>query len=86
MRGCSEHLRESECNLGRSLEYVRRARPRVVVVENVGDASAVGAISGLLGRLDGYHVEAGPLDPLVTCGEPMVRERHFWLLTSVGSS
>ena len=64
-----------------SLAYVRRARPRVVVMENVTEASSVGPITGLLGRLSGYHLETGVLDPRNIAKMPIARERQFWVLT-----
>ena len=68
-------------DLWRSLEYVRRRRPAVVVLENVNQASIVGPLTAMLGRLDGYGLEAGVLDPRTTARAPMARERHFWVLT-----
>ena len=68
-----------------SLAYVRRARPRVVVVENVGELSATGPLTGLLQRLEGYALEGGVLDPREVAKSPMVRERHFWILARLGA-
>ena len=68
----------------RGLGYVRRRRPRVVVVENATDVSAEGPITGLLARLEGYSLESGILDPRTTAGAPMARERRFWVLTREG--
>jgi hypothetical protein len=64
-----------------ALEYVRLKRPRVVVVENVAEASAQGPITGLLSRVEGYTLEACALGPQFTAGAPMARDRQFWLLT-----
>ena len=52
-----------------SLAYVRARRPAVVVVENVSEASSVGPMTGLLGRLAGYSMETAMLDPLGTWQE-----------------
>jgi hypothetical protein len=41
----------------------------------------VGGLTGLLARLRGYDIEAGPLDPRETAGAPVAHERHFWVLT-----
>jgi site-specific DNA-cytosine methylase len=67
----------------RSLAYVRRAMPEVVVVENVNEPSIVGPMTGMLGRLRGYRLEGGKLDPRETAKAPMARERYFWVLTRV---
>jgi len=64
-----------------SLEYVRMRRPRVVIVENVHEASAVGPITGLLGRLKDYTMESDPLDPTTTARASVWRTRHYWVLT-----
>ena len=66
------------------LGYVREARPRVVVMENVNEASSAGPLTGLLARLEGYTMEAGVLDPEADGSAPMARERHFWVLTRDG--
>lgn len=66
-----------------SLAYVVKRRPKVVVMENVTDPSAVGPMTGLLTRLPGYAVEAGSLDPPGFAGAPMARDRHFWVLIRV---
>ena len=67
-----------------SLAYVRRARPRVVLVENVTDASAAEPMTGLLARLAGYYLETNDLDPRDVACAPMARERRFWCLVRVG--
>ena len=64
-----------------SLEYVRRQTPRVVVVENVDEPSSSGPITGLLGRLAGYKMATGVLDPRTTAKMPIARERRYWVLT-----
>ena len=43
-------LRDTNC----ALNYVRRRRPRFVLVENVDEAAAVEPLSGVLGSLEGY--------------------------------
>ena len=53
----------------------------MAILENVADASAVGPITGLLARLGGYTLETSTLDPRWTAGEPVARERRFWVLT-----
>jgi hypothetical protein len=65
----------------KALEYVSLKRPRVVVVENVAEASAQGPITGLLSRIEGYTLEACPLGPQLAAGAPMARDRQFWILT-----
>ena len=64
-----------------ALGYVRLRRPRVVVVENVAEASAQGPITGLLSRIEGYTLEACVLGPQDAAGAPMARDRQFWILT-----
>ena len=59
------------------------ARPRAVVVENVCEACAVGPISGLLGRVQGYALEGGELDPRDVAGACVSRSRYYWVLTRV---
>ena len=63
-----------------ALGYVRKQSPKAVIVENVTDASSVSAITGLLGRLAGYSLERGMLDPRDVADMPVARERMFWLL------
>ena len=63
-----------------ALGYVRKRSPKVVIVESVTDASAVSGITGLLGRLAGYSLEKGMLDPRDVADMPVARERMFWLL------
>jgi hypothetical protein len=65
----------------KALEYVRLKRPRVVVVENVAEASAQGPITGLLSRIEGYTLEVCALGPQLTAGAPMARDRQFWIMT-----
>ena len=52
-----------------------------MVMENVSEPSTVGALTGLLARLEGYTLATGVLDPATDGGAPMVRERQFWVLT-----
>ena len=66
----------------RALEYVRRRRPTVVVVENVTNATVVPPMTGLLLRLERYRVWTAPLDPRQAADAPMARERQFWLLVA----
>ena len=69
------------CDVGAAFEYVHTRRPRVVVVENVNEKTVSGPLTGILSRLKGYSIEAGPLDPRVVANAPMERDRHFWVLT-----
>ena len=66
-----------------SLAYVRAKRPSVVVVENVAEASSVGPMTGLLARLEGYSIATAMLDPRAVAGEPVARERQYWVLKLV---
>ena len=65
-----------------SLRYVREKRPRVVVMENVSEPEAIGPMTGLLSRLEGYRRRTAPLDPRTTAGAPTARERQFWVLVA----
>ena len=80
MRRNEGDQRLSWADVWSSLEYVVRRRPKVVVMENVTDPSAVSPMTGLLTRLPGYAVESGRLDPPSVAGAPMARDRHFWVL------
>ena len=71
---------QSVSDVWKSLEYARRRRPKVIIMENVNEASATGPLTGLLARLEGYTMEAGPLRPNMA-GAPMSRDRYFWVLT-----
>ena len=64
-----------------SLGYVRAQHPQVVVVENVSEPSSIGPMTGLLGRLEGYSMETGELDPRSTAKMPIARQRQYWVLT-----
>ena len=50
-------------------------------MENVAEPALVGAVTGMLSRLEGYVLETGKVDPFATFGAPMVRERQYWVLT-----
>ena len=72
--------------LWQALEYVSRARPRVVVVENVSEPSSVKPTTRLLTRLAGYSVETGVLDPRDVARAPIARKRQFWVLMRRGDA
>ena len=74
----AESLRETSV----ALEYVRRRRPRFVLVENVDEPSVVTPLSAVLGdmRALGYVVERVPFCPRVHAGETASRWRSVWLL------
>ena len=69
-----------------ALAYVRARRPSVVVLENVAEASVTEPLTGMLARLHGYTVETSTLDPRWTAGEPVARERRFWVLTRTSAA
>lgn len=77
--------REAQCaclaEVWASLSYARAAAPRVILVENVVEPEVSAPLTGLLQRLEGYVVESAVLDPRVALGEPVARERRFWVLT-----
>ena len=58
-----------------SLRCVREKRPRVVVVENVSEPEAIGPMTGLLSRLEGYRRRTAPLDPRTAAGPAHYRGR-----------
>lgn len=66
--------------LWRGLGYVRLAQPKVVIVENVADVSAVEAITGVLRRLPGYAVARRVVDPYADLMIPVSRTRCYWVL------
>ena len=68
----------------KSLQYVVRQRPRVVVMENVAEVGATGPMNGLVSRLRGYTVERATLDPRAVAHAPIARERSFWVLIRSG--
>ena len=63
-----------------SLGYLYRCRPKVVVVENVAEASIVGPLGAMLRRLPGYEWEDGVMDAERDARAPvMSRARHIWM-------
>ena len=62
-----------------SLDYVRRRKPRVVIVENVSESSAVLPLTWVLTSIPGYAWSTGVLDPYEDLGEPVRRERQYWV-------
>ena len=63
-----------------SLEYVRRARPKAVVIENVNEDSIVGPLTEMLSMMGGYRLRHGMLDPRKVAKARVARERHFWVM------
>ena len=51
-----------------------------MIVENVSEPSAVGPMTGLLARIEGYKMETGMLDPREVARMPVARERQYWVL------
>jgi site-specific DNA-cytosine methylase len=78
--------RSSLGSIWKSLGYVRLRRPKVVVVENVCEASIVGPLTAMLERIEGYSLETGALDPRVVARAPMARMRQFWVLERESAS
>ena len=70
---------EAAADFDRSLDYVRRQGPKVVVVENVTASSVVLPITCMLASIPGYEWATGVLDPHVDLGEPVDRTRQFWV-------
>ena len=58
-------------------QYVWRARPTVVVVENVDHEVAVASVLSALVGAPGYEWYAGVLCPWKDLGVPMERRRFF---------
>ena len=61
------------------LAYVRARRARVVVVENVAEKDGLGAIETALHAAGGYVWSMQILCPHVHAGQPVRRERAFWV-------
>ena len=66
-----------------ALDYVRIARPRAVIVENVNAPEVVQPIDGILGRIPGYAWLKAIVDPR-DLGAASARTRCFWVGTRVG--
>ena len=82
-RNHDQSAQDQRCSLEAfwsSLEYVREQRPGVVVVENVHEPSSTGPMTGLLGRIGGYSMEVGTLDPRSVAKMPIARVRSYWVL------
>ena len=62
-----------------ALAYVRRARPSLVLVENVDETWLIESLTGLVLDIPGYTWFGGILDPLTLCGLPTTRSRFFWV-------
>lgn len=65
--------------LDHALDYVRTARPAVVIIENVSSAEAVDGITAIVTRLRSYEWHGGLVDTLTHGGLPMARDRYFWI-------
>ena len=68
--------------LDMSLDYVRRQKPRVVIIENVCDRLLIERLGVALGEIVGYrwrHLELSPHE----LGGAMERERAFWIGTAL---
>ena len=65
-------------DIDQSLNYVRRAHPGAVIVENVCTGWVVLGISALLGEIEGYVWKTGSFDPVADLDEPMAQRRQFW--------
>mmetsp|Transcript_18317 Transcript_18317/g.27531 ORF Transcript_18317/g.27531 Transcript_18317/m.27531 type:complete len:340 (-) Transcript_18317:118-1137(-) len=64
----------------KGLGYARTASPRLILVENLAVPEVSEPLTGLLLRMEGYRVETATLDPRRLLGEPVARERRFWIL------
>jgi hypothetical protein len=71
-------------DVNRSLDYVRTARPRAVLIENVTGATIVRPLAAMVGGITGYAWSAGVLSPVTHAEAPMERERFFVLGERLG--
>jgi len=67
-----------------SLGYVRRQKPRAVILENVATAWVVAGVTDLVGRIKGYQWRTARLDPRESMGLPVSRVRQYWVGVRVG--
>ena len=63
----------------RALDYVRRARPRIVIVENVDTPSIVEPMWAMLRAIPGYVWEGSRTDPREVAEMPTARVRYYWV-------
>ena len=61
------------------MPYVRAARARVVVLENVDEPDAVSAITQSLSTISAYFWRTQALSPETHAGLPTRRERRFFV-------
>ena len=66
-------------DISRSLEYVRRSRPAVVLIENVAETCVVQAVTEMVAAIQGYEWRMGELDPWEDFGIPASRRRAYWV-------
>ena len=66
-------------DISTAMDYIRNRKPRIVIVENVCTGWVALGITCLLGGIRGYTWKTTALDPLSDMGEPMSRERQFWV-------
>ena len=71
--------KEEALRASSALDYVRLARPRVVVVENVTVAGYVGPLTTIIGGIRGYEWLTCTLDPYRDLNEPVARLRQYWI-------
>ena len=89
--GCIKHSRRSNApdaeavldvaRIDRSLDYVRRRRPRVVIMENVNDQRLAERLGAILSRIRGYRWRRAVINPSQDLGSAMDRERAYWVGT-----
>jgi len=77
---CARALPPSHvCAAAAVMPYVRAARARVVVLENVDEPDAVAAITQSLSTVSAYFWRSQTLSPKTHAGIPARRERRFFV-------
>ena len=70
---------EGASRIAEYLRFVLAGRARVAVIENVADADGIAAIATVLADDRAYDWWHGVLDPRRHAGQPVARERAFWI-------
>ena len=69
----------SLASMARAMHYVGNACPGLVWIENVSTSETIEKIDALVRNADGYAWYRVVLDPWKDLGEPVERERAFWV-------
>ena len=60
-----------------AMDYVRKHKPRVVLIENVAAEIVVKALQSMMGAMQEYEWQSGVLDPRNVVNAPVARTRFF---------